>query len=172
MKITYIFYSILLFIFVGQNLCAQMVVIEGRRYQLGRIYYLNDQGLQGSGFFHYDESGSLKFIRHGYCIEKDEETGDYSKAKYVNGIMEGEGEVKSGNYKYVGQFENGEYHGLGTLTNLKTGRRQHGYFENGRFVRQVMREGPYVNEEMFAEDSKIGRFDLNSEIYEAWSRIP
>jgi hypothetical protein len=172
MKIIYMFHFILFLTLFSENIFAQVVVIEGRRYELGRIYYLNDQGLQGSGFFHYDESGRFKFVRHGYCIEKNGETGDYVKAKYVNGIMEGDGELKMGNYKYVGQFENGAYHGFGTLTNLKTGKRQHGYFENGRFLRQVVREGPYMNDEILTDDARMVRFDLNTEIYEAWSRIP
>lgn len=134
-------------IMMSENALAQgqaFAVVNGSRVELGKVVFVKTETLEGYGYYNYTPDG-VKFFKHGFVVETGPEPGDYRKGNFVHDLLEGEGEEQFGNLKYVGTFLNDKYDGIGKLSSISTGKRHHGYFSAGRFVRPMKRTIPYLD---------------------------
>lgn len=119
-------------------------VVNGNRVELGKVIYVKTETIEGYGYYNYTPDG-VKFFKHGFVMETGPGKDDYRKGNFEHDRLEGEGEERFGDLKYVGTFLNDLYDGIGKLTNVETGKRHHGYFREGRFVRPMKRTIPYLD---------------------------
>jgi hypothetical protein len=127
-------------------------VVNGTRVELGKVIFVKTETIEGYGYYNYTPDG-VKFFKHGFAVETGPGPGDFRKGNFEHDLLQGEGEEQIGGLKYIGTFLNDEYDGIGKLTSLSTGKRHHGYFRAGRFVRPMKRTIPYLDPCVFLVSS-------------------
>jgi hypothetical protein len=161
--------AIILLMLLGHNAFSQaysVAIVDGRQVELGKVIFVKDDIREGNGYYSRTESG-IVFIKHGYVIEYGPGEGDYVKGNFEHGKLEGEGEEQYGNYKYIGSYSNGKYEGIGKLINTENGKRLHGYFMNGKFVRPFKRTKPFLPPTVFQVPyDAFGRTESSMKIFE------